>query len=193
MATACRSAVVAGARSITARSKTPLLKSLLSPKSSTPSPFSPSTRASAASRMAAVLGSVESMMPLHSVIASVRLRSSIAVDSTCWSLLSQDFAVPRDFVASVPLERYRRYLEYETDIHSTLFNSKGYVSLCLPCQDKINKQSHEKLLSDLIEKRSNPFLLVQFEDLGSYCFLMMQMQEWRICFQETYLMFPMLI
>ncbi|XP_058190655.1 protein NONRESPONDING TO OXYLIPINS 2, mitochondrial isoform X4 [Rhododendron vialii] len=95
MASACRSAVMAGARSVAARSKTPLLKNLLSPKSSPPSPFSSSTRSSAASRIAAVLGSVESMMPLHSVIASARLRSSIAVDSTCWSLLSQGFAVPR--------------------------------------------------------------------------------------------------
>jgi hypothetical protein len=36
-----------------------------------------------------VLGSVESMMPLHSAIASARLKSSIAVDSSYWSLLSQ--------------------------------------------------------------------------------------------------------
>ncbi|XP_058190652.1 protein NONRESPONDING TO OXYLIPINS 2, mitochondrial isoform X1 [Rhododendron vialii] len=93
MASACRSAVMAGARSVAARSKTPLLKNLLSPKSSPPSPFSSSTRSSAASRIAAVLGSVESMMPLHSVIASARLRSSIAVDSTCWSLLSQVFRI----------------------------------------------------------------------------------------------------
>lgn len=36
-----------------------------------------------------MLGSVESMMPLHSAIASARLKSSIAVDSSCWSWLSQ--------------------------------------------------------------------------------------------------------
>ncbi|MBA0619846.1 hypothetical protein Godav_005643, partial [Gossypium davidsonii] len=28
------------------------------------------------------------MMPLHSAIASARLQSSIAVDSSCWSCLS---------------------------------------------------------------------------------------------------------
>ncbi|KAE9447275.1 hypothetical protein C3L33_20830, partial [Rhododendron williamsianum] len=50
MASACGSAVMAGARSVAARSKTPLLKNLLSPKSSPPSPFPSSTRASAASR-----------------------------------------------------------------------------------------------------------------------------------------------
>lgn len=38
------------------------------------------------------------MMPLHSVIASARLQSSIAVDSSCWSCLSQGFS-------SLPLER----------------------------------------------------------------------------------------
>ncbi|XP_020257902.1 uncharacterized protein LOC109834318 [Asparagus officinalis] len=43
----------------------------------------------------ASLGSVESLMPLHSAIASARLKSSIAVDSSYWSWLSQDFAVPR--------------------------------------------------------------------------------------------------
>ncbi|BBH09401.1 hypothetical protein Prudu_021886, partial [Prunus dulcis] len=39
-----------------------------------------------------VLGSMESMMPLHSAIASARLKSNIAVDSTCWSCLSQVLA-----------------------------------------------------------------------------------------------------
>lgn len=38
---------------------------------------------------AAALGSVESLMPLHSAVASARLRSFIAVDSSCWSWLSQ--------------------------------------------------------------------------------------------------------
>ncbi|XP_058190653.1 protein NONRESPONDING TO OXYLIPINS 2, mitochondrial isoform X2 [Rhododendron vialii] len=102
MASACRSAVMAGARSVAARSKTPLLKNLLSPKSSPPSPFSSSTRSSAASRIAAVLGSVESMMPLHSVIASARLRSSIAVDSTCWSLLSQGLKSVHGVIETLP-------------------------------------------------------------------------------------------
>ncbi|KAJ0077584.1 hypothetical protein Patl1_36403 [Pistacia atlantica] len=33
-------------------------------------------------------------MPLHSAIASARLKSSIAVDSSCWSWLSEGLAVP---------------------------------------------------------------------------------------------------
>ncbi|KAI4295526.1 hypothetical protein L6164_035566 [Bauhinia variegata] len=64
---------------------------------SLPSGFSsPSSRAiPRASRILSVLGRVESMMPLHSAIAAARLTSSIAADSSCWSQLSRDFAVPR--------------------------------------------------------------------------------------------------
>ncbi|KAF8409963.1 hypothetical protein HHK36_002482 [Tetracentron sinense] len=88
MASICRSAAMAGARSVAARSKT-LVSQTLIPKAK-PSPFHPSTRTSpCASRMAMVLGSVESLMPLHSAIASARLKSIIAADSSCWSWLSQ--------------------------------------------------------------------------------------------------------
>ncbi|KAK6253672.1 hypothetical protein QUC31_015392 [Theobroma cacao] len=89
MASFCRSAVMAGSRSLASRSKTLTLKSL-TPKPMS-SPFSsPSTRSlPCASRILSVLGGVESMMPLHSAIASARLQSSIAVDSSCWSWLSQ--------------------------------------------------------------------------------------------------------
>ncbi|KAI8007943.1 hypothetical protein LOK49_LG07G00597 [Camellia lanceoleosa] len=93
----CRSAVMAGARSLTARSsKTLLPKSLFSPKSTPPSSFSSSSRPIpfSASRVVSMLASVESMMPLHSAIAFARLRSNIAVDSSCWSLLSEGFAIP---------------------------------------------------------------------------------------------------
>ncbi|XP_012070015.1 protein NONRESPONDING TO OXYLIPINS 2, mitochondrial isoform X3 [Jatropha curcas] len=95
MASFCRSALMAGSRSIAARSRTLTQKTLNS--NSFSSPFSSqSTRAIPnASRVVSVLGSVESLMPLHSAIASARLKSSIAVDSSCWSWLSQDFAVPR--------------------------------------------------------------------------------------------------
>ncbi|XP_028765787.1 uncharacterized protein LOC114729739 [Neltuma alba] len=41
------------------------------------------------SRILSVLGSFESMMPLHTAIADARLTSSIASDSTCWSWLSR--------------------------------------------------------------------------------------------------------
>ncbi|XVF67719.1 hypothetical protein PTKIN_Ptkin10aG0144500 [Pterospermum kingtungense] len=89
MASFCRSAITAGSRSLASRSKTLTLKSL-TPKPMS-SPFSsPSTRAlPCAARIVSVLGGVESMMPLHSAIASARLKSSIAVDSSCWSWLSQ--------------------------------------------------------------------------------------------------------
>ncbi|KAF7810884.1 uncharacterized protein G2W53_031860 [Senna tora] len=40
------------------------------------------------------MGSVESMMPLHSAIANARLTSSIAVDSSCWSSLSRGTTFP---------------------------------------------------------------------------------------------------
>ncbi|PON57876.1 envelope glycoprotein [Parasponia andersonii] len=93
MASFCRSAVMAGSRSFAARSK------ILSPKSlnSTPiaSPFSSTSETiPRASRIISALGSVESLMPLHSAIASARLKSNIAVDTTCWSCLSQGLASP---------------------------------------------------------------------------------------------------
>nr|XP_009388179.1 PREDICTED: uncharacterized protein LOC103974994 isoform X1 [Musa acuminata subsp. malaccensis] len=79
MASLCRSAAMAAARSIAVRSKNLL-----------PKP-APSRRAAPIVRrsIAPALGSVESLMPLHSTIASARLKSFIAVDSSCWSWLSQ--------------------------------------------------------------------------------------------------------
>nr|CAB3473174.1 unnamed protein product [Digitaria exilis] len=38
---------------------------------------------------AAASAGLETLMPLHSAVAAARLRSCIAVDSTCWSSLSQ--------------------------------------------------------------------------------------------------------
>ncbi|PWZ44172.1 hypothetical protein Zm00014a_017322 [Zea mays] len=41
-------------------------------------------------RLAAASSSgLETLMPLHSAVAAARLRSCIAVDSSCWSSLSQ--------------------------------------------------------------------------------------------------------
>ncbi|XP_072992267.1 uncharacterized protein [Typha latifolia] len=79
MASISRSAVIAAVRSIAFRSK------------AVPTKPSPSKRAAPLFRrsVASSLGSVESLMPLHSAIASARLRSFIAVDSSCWSWLSQ--------------------------------------------------------------------------------------------------------
>ncbi|KAH1099033.1 hypothetical protein J1N35_015954 [Gossypium stocksii] len=95
MTSFCRSALMAASRSLSSRPKSLTLRTL-TPKPIS-SPFSsPSTRTlPCASRIVSALGGVESMMPLHSAIASARLQSSIAVDSSFWSWLSQDFAVPR--------------------------------------------------------------------------------------------------
>ncbi|KAK9942476.1 hypothetical protein M0R45_008140 [Rubus argutus] len=96
MASFCRSALMAGSRSISARSRTLSQSSLnaLNPKA-TSSPFASSAKAiPSATRFVSVLGSLESMMPLHSAIASARLKSNIAFDSTCWSCLSQGLASP---------------------------------------------------------------------------------------------------
>ncbi|KAG4209378.1 hypothetical protein ERO13_A03G194400v2 [Gossypium hirsutum] len=95
MTSFCRTALMAASRSLSSRPKSLNLRTL-TPKPIS-SPFSsPSTRTlPCASRIVSALGGVESMMPLHSAIASARLQSNIAVDSSFWSWLSQDFAVPR--------------------------------------------------------------------------------------------------
>ncbi|KAJ7978367.1 protein NUCLEAR FUSION DEFECTIVE 6, chloroplastic/mitochondrial-like [Quillaja saponaria] len=94
MASACRSALMASSRSLATRSRALTQKSL-NPTSFTSMFSSSSSKAiPRASRILSVLGSVESMMPLHSAIASARLTSSIAVDSSCWSLLSQGLPMP---------------------------------------------------------------------------------------------------
>ncbi|KAL8189154.1 hypothetical protein R6Q57_028720 [Mikania cordata] len=89
MASASRSAIVSGARTIVTGSN--LISRTLTFKSVHVSPFLSSTRTTprSASRIIGALGTVESMMPLHSAIASARLRSIIGVESTCWSWLSQ--------------------------------------------------------------------------------------------------------
>ncbi|KAF9606250.1 hypothetical protein IFM89_024071 [Coptis chinensis] len=89
----CRSttAALACARSV---SRT-LAKKPTTPKS-IPSLFPSPKRTTpfCASRIVVALGCVESLMPLHSVIASARLKSSIALDSTCWSCLSRGGLTP---------------------------------------------------------------------------------------------------
>ncbi|KAJ8767154.1 hypothetical protein K2173_013551 [Erythroxylum novogranatense] len=95
MASFCRSSVTACFRSMAARSKTPAQKTL-NPKPVSSAFSSSRTRITKSpSRVFRVLGSVESLMPFHSATANARLKSNIAVDSSCWSWLSQDFAVPR--------------------------------------------------------------------------------------------------
>ncbi|XP_038723736.1 protein NUCLEAR FUSION DEFECTIVE 6, mitochondrial isoform X2 [Tripterygium wilfordii] len=95
MASLCRSAIMSGSRSLASRSRTLTQNTLTGRVISSPFSSSRTRVFPSAARVVSALGTVESLMPLHSAIASARLRSSIAVDSSCWSWLSQDFAVPR--------------------------------------------------------------------------------------------------
>ncbi|KAK8452783.1 hypothetical protein SEVIR_5G172900v4 [Setaria viridis] len=59
-----------------------------------PLPSLASTSAARSARIlrrsaAAASAGLETLMPLHSAVAAARLRSCIAVDSSCWSSLSQ--------------------------------------------------------------------------------------------------------
>ncbi|XP_021896617.1 uncharacterized protein LOC110813685 isoform X2 [Carica papaya] len=94
MASFCRSTIMAGKRSLSSRCANLAQKSV-NPKSISSPLSSPRRSYPCASRFISVLGGLETMMPLHSALASARLKSSIAVDSSCWSWLSQEFAVPR--------------------------------------------------------------------------------------------------
>ncbi|CAH8361349.1 unnamed protein product [Eruca vesicaria subsp. sativa] len=96
MASLCRSALMSGSRNLVSRSRTVTQKYLnLKPTTTTSAPFgSVSQSIPRASRVLSALGSVETMIPLHSAVASARLRSSIASDSSCWSMLSEGFATP---------------------------------------------------------------------------------------------------
>ncbi|KAF3529484.1 hypothetical protein DY000_02036185 [Brassica cretica] len=88
MASVCRSFLMSGSVS---RSRTVTQKCLnLKPTTTTTSSHFASVSQSIprASRVLSALGSVETMIPLHSAVASARLRSSIAADSSCWSWLS---------------------------------------------------------------------------------------------------------
>ncbi|XP_061958312.1 protein NONRESPONDING TO OXYLIPINS 2, mitochondrial-like isoform X1 [Populus nigra] len=91
MASFCRSAITATSRSLASRSKTVTQKTLNAKSMSSPFTSTPTRTILASSRFVSVLGSVESLMPLHNAIANARLKSSIAVDSSCWSWLSRVF------------------------------------------------------------------------------------------------------
>ncbi|GMH16254.1 hypothetical protein Nepgr_018095 [Nepenthes gracilis] len=101
--TGSRLTVASGARYMVARSKTLPLRPVTSNPLISPFSSSSSTRAASSAssfirwkkRLASVLGTLESQKPLHTATATSRLKSIIAVDSSCWSWLSQDFAVPR--------------------------------------------------------------------------------------------------
>ncbi|TKY60881.1 hypothetical protein E2542_SST17984 [Spatholobus suberectus] len=61
-----------------------------------PNPLSLSSarRLSRTSRLPVELGSLESMMPLHSAVASARLVSSLSVESLGWGLVPQGISMP---------------------------------------------------------------------------------------------------
>ncbi|KAH0459635.1 hypothetical protein IEQ34_012449 [Dendrobium chrysotoxum] len=83
MASICRSAVMAAARSVPIRSKAVFPKTSLSRRT-----------AIFCRPLVPALGGVNSLIPLHSAIASARLISNIAVDTSCWSWVSQGLASP---------------------------------------------------------------------------------------------------
>ncbi|XP_038887804.1 protein NUCLEAR FUSION DEFECTIVE 6, mitochondrial [Benincasa hispida] len=90
MASVCRSLLTAAAsRSMAGRTRT------LAHKTLNPLLVSSSSRGfSSVSRIVSSLATVESLMPLHSAVASARLKSKIAVDSHCWCWLSEGFVTP---------------------------------------------------------------------------------------------------
>ncbi|KAG6662238.1 hypothetical protein I3843_03G212700 [Carya illinoinensis] len=51
-------------------------------------------RISRISRLPVELSSLETIMPLHSAIASARLTSSLSVESKSWSLVPQGISMP---------------------------------------------------------------------------------------------------
>ncbi|KAL4282802.1 hypothetical protein GQ457_16G001110 [Hibiscus cannabinus] len=67
-------------------------------KSSTQSQFSSSSssvnRISGISRLPVELSCLMSMMPLHSAVASARLRSFLAMESQSWGLIPQGISMP---------------------------------------------------------------------------------------------------
>ncbi|KAK8509279.1 hypothetical protein V6N13_062330 [Hibiscus sabdariffa] len=65
-------------------------------KSSTPSQVSSSSvnRISGISRLPVELSCLMSMMPLHSAVASARLRSFLAMESQSWGLIPQGISMP---------------------------------------------------------------------------------------------------
>ncbi|XP_020591153.1 uncharacterized protein LOC110032000 isoform X2 [Phalaenopsis equestris] len=84
MASIYRTAAVSAVRSAASRSMAVLTKPptsrLVTPIISRP--------------LSSAVGALDSLRPLHSAVASARLISNIAVDSSCWSWLSQGRALP---------------------------------------------------------------------------------------------------
>ncbi|CAO2184545.1 unnamed protein product [Urochloa humidicola] len=95
MASLARSAAAAAVAVRSAARAAPLTGRILG----APLPSLASPSASRSARIlrrsaAAVSAGLETLMPLHSAVAAARLRSCIAADSSCWSSLSQGYALP---------------------------------------------------------------------------------------------------
>ncbi|KMZ57046.1 hypothetical protein ZOSMA_8G01950 [Zostera marina] len=83
MASFYRSVAISVVRSASVRSKaTSIPKSFLNSTSKSSTPLISRT-------VYAALGTVGSMMPLHTAVASARLNSCITLDSSCFSFFSQ--------------------------------------------------------------------------------------------------------
>ncbi|CAO2813454.1 unnamed protein product [Amaranthus hypochondriacus] len=89
-----RSAMATGARFMAVPSRSSSSINVTSKLISSPFSSSSNRAISSASRLASMLGMVESQKPLHSAIASARLKSILSLDSSCWSQLSLGFALP---------------------------------------------------------------------------------------------------
>ncbi|GLT85419.1 hypothetical protein SLE2022_036090 [Rubroshorea leprosula] len=72
-----------------------VLRTISPLKSSSPSQVSSSMkRISGISRLPVELSCLISMLPLHSVVASARLRSLLSIESLSWSLIPQGNSLP---------------------------------------------------------------------------------------------------
>ncbi|CAN0909882.1 Alcohol dehydrogenase-like 7 [Linum grandiflorum] len=88
------SALMATSRSLTGRTKPLTHHSFFSSSSSSFTLPSTTRIVRSASRVVASIGSVDSLIPFHTATANSRLISSLAADSSCWSLLSEALATP---------------------------------------------------------------------------------------------------
>ncbi|CAN6221269.1 unnamed protein product [Urochloa humidicola] len=78
------------ARAVTAS----LRRSLLGAHPHPSSPLAASSRPSAVHRLPSVCGGLVTVMPLHSAVASARLRSAISPESQSWGVVPQGNSMP---------------------------------------------------------------------------------------------------
>ncbi|CAN6201504.1 unnamed protein product [Urochloa humidicola] len=80
---------------VLARAVSSLRRSLLGAHPHPPSsPFAASSRPSAVHRLPSVCGGLLTVMPLHSAVASARLRSAISPESQSWGVVPQGNSMP---------------------------------------------------------------------------------------------------